>query len=508
MKKSFAQTLFRKAQPLLLSVCLCLSHSATGEMVQEATLRQQFPSESAAFGACVACSGDTVVVGAPNESSGSRGVNGNEQDRSKPNSGAVFVFVRQGGKWMKQAYLKASNADPLDSFGSKVAIDRDTIAVLASGEGSAALGINGNQNDNSLRSGGGIKGPAMAPRGAIYIFTRQNGVWTQQAYIKPPDAQTFLSNVSLSGDFMVTGRGNILVRREGVWSFHSALQPVPPSDFTANVGSTSIISGETIVAVGFEALASRPKTNKITESKYLPTRAGYVFVKKGEAWVQETRFTLPGKMSLGANLACAPSQDSIAFGLPGVHLTNDLKLIEDNEGLLAKVTEPHYRGEVLVFHREADGWKQSATLTGRLMPANSNAGAFGTSLALEGDRLAVGDPLDNSQDDTGTGSLSTSNTGQFSGAIHGFKITEGHWSRTDYLRPQHSVNAGQGSSVALSGSLLVSSAPREGYDPLSADGSSSRQKSKNEKRSPLTQVIRFAGAVYILRSSDPGAAAK
>ncbi len=79
----------------------------------------------------MAISGDTVVVGAPFEASNATGVNGNQADNSAPYSGAAYVFVRSGGVWIQQAYLKASNTGAGDHFGYSVAISGDTVVVGA-----------------------------------------------------------------------------------------------------------------------------------------------------------------------------------------------------------------------------------------------------------------------------------------------------------------------------------------------------------------------------------------
>src|SRR5260221_6376442 len=80
------------------------------------------------------------------------------------------------------AYLKASNPHANDHFGNGGTLeghglalsgDGSTLAVGAPYESSRAKGINGNQNDNSGYSAG-----------AVYIFTRVNNAWTQQAYIQ------------------------------------------------------------------------------------------------------------------------------------------------------------------------------------------------------------------------------------------------------------------------------------------------------------------------------------
>ena len=58
------------------------------------------------FGYSVAVSGDTVVVGAPDEDSSTTGVNSTPNE-SASDAGAAYVFVRSGTTWSQQAYLKA-----------------------------------------------------------------------------------------------------------------------------------------------------------------------------------------------------------------------------------------------------------------------------------------------------------------------------------------------------------------------------------------------------------------
>ena len=66
---------------------------------------------SADFGNAVALSadGNTMAVSAFWESSGAKGINGNQDDESIPQAGAVYVFTRRGTTWTQQAYIKASN---------------------------------------------------------------------------------------------------------------------------------------------------------------------------------------------------------------------------------------------------------------------------------------------------------------------------------------------------------------------------------------------------------------
>ena len=129
-------------------------------IVQQAYLKASNTGAGDQFGRSVAISGDTVVVGTPEESSNATGVNGNQDDNSAADAGAAYVFVRNGGVWSQQAYLKASNTDEFDGFGISVAISGDSVVVGAGFEESSATGVNGNQDDNSA-----------ADAGAAYIFS-------------------------------------------------------------------------------------------------------------------------------------------------------------------------------------------------------------------------------------------------------------------------------------------------------------------------------------------------
>ena len=54
-------------------------------------------------------SGDTVVVGAPGESSSSTGVNGNQSSNAAASSGAAYVFVRNGTNWSQLSATTLTN---------------------------------------------------------------------------------------------------------------------------------------------------------------------------------------------------------------------------------------------------------------------------------------------------------------------------------------------------------------------------------------------------------------
>jgi hypothetical protein len=80
-----------------------------GTWRQQAYIKASNAEEGDRFGHSVALSGNTLAVGALDESSNGRGINsGAEADNSAQFSGAVYVFTRHGGTWRQQAYIKAS----------------------------------------------------------------------------------------------------------------------------------------------------------------------------------------------------------------------------------------------------------------------------------------------------------------------------------------------------------------------------------------------------------------
>ncbi|MCU7885215.1 MAG: FG-GAP repeat protein, partial [Candidatus Thiodiazotropha sp. (ex Lucinoma annulata)] len=142
-----------------------------GVWSQQAYLEASNADAGDQFGASVAISGDTIVVGAIGEDS--RFIGG-EEDNFRHEAGAAYVFTRSDGIWSQQALLKPRIATDDDQFGTSVAISADTVVVGAPGEDSSA---NGGERNNSTPSAG-----------AAYVFRRNDGIWSQQALIKASNA--------------------------------------------------------------------------------------------------------------------------------------------------------------------------------------------------------------------------------------------------------------------------------------------------------------------------------
>lgn len=276
-----------------------------GVWTQQAHITPPHP-QNLDFGSSLGLSGDTIVVGC-DDSSNAKGVNGNENDTSAPDSGAAYVYTRSGTEWTQQAYLKASNSEAGDDFGispdfNSVAIDGDTIVVTAVGESSDATGVNGNQNDNSAPGSG-----------AAYVFVRSGGVWTQQAYLKgnSPLNEEFGWSVAISGDTIAVGEVGdassatgvngdptnqsapgsgaafVFVRAAGTWTPQAYLK-ASNTDANDDFGANVAVSGDRIVVGSpFERSASPGVNGDQSDNSVRNAGAGYLFLRTGSAWSQE-----------------------------------------------------------------------------------------------------------------------------------------------------------------------------------------------------------------------------
>lgn len=316
------------------------TRDATNVWTQQAYIKAPDSESGDGFGAALDLDGDTLVIGADREDGGATGIDGDPTDNSKPDSGAVYVYSRDAtGAWSLEAYLKASNSDDDDQFGSAVSLSGDSLAVGAHNEASKSTGIDGTQSNNSWPG-----------TGAVYVFARDDaGTWSQQAYVKASNTgngDLFGASVSLSGDFLAVG-------------------------------------------APFEDSAGRGIAAFESDNKALNSGATYVFARDPQgAWTQDIYI----KASNGE------AQD--LFGR-SVELRGNLLAVGALEGSGATGTNGDQSdnsqpkaGAVYLLERDGDGtWVQSAYLKA------SNTGGldeFGTSIALGSSQMAASAPLEDS----------------------------------------------------------------------------------------------------------------
>ncbi|WP_437508065.1 cadherin-like beta sandwich domain-containing protein [Sorangium sp. So ce1099] len=420
------------------------------------------------FGYAVALDGDTLAVSALGEDSAATGVNGDQSDNSKP-SGAVYVFAREGGAWAQQAYLKPSTSDPNDDFGYSLALSGDTLAVSARGEDSGATGVNGNQASNTAPNSG-----------AVYVFVRSGATWSQQAYLKASNTEAqdlFGHAVGLDGDTLVVGApmedsatttvngtqtnngaslagaAYVFVRTGATWAQQAYLKPsnTGASDL---FGSSVAVSGNT-VAVGAtgESSSATGVNGAQADNSAAGSGAVYVFTRSGATWTQQAYLKAS---NTGANdvfgTSVALSGNTLAVGATG-----EASSARGVNGAQADNGAPG-SGAVYVFTRGGAAWTQQAYLKA----SNAEGGdAFGASVSLDGDFLAVGAAGEDSGA-VGWGGVESDNTASGSGAAYLFERSGGAWKQASYIKASNTgASDAFGARLALSGTTLVVAAAGE-----------------------------------------------
>lgn len=384
------------------------------------------------FGTSIALSADgqTLVVGATRESSVAKGVDGNQSDNTANRSGAVYVYERVGLKWTQQAYIKASNTGEDDRFGVSVALSADgqTLVVGAQGEASGATGIDGNQQDNSA-----------VGAGAVYVYTRSGSAWTQQAYIKASntDAFDFFGvNVALSAD------GQTLA--VGAWGEDSAVNGVNRNQ----LDNTAEDAGAVYLFTREGAVWTQQAFVKASNAEGANFDTGDFI---GDSFGQSVALSADGQsLAVGALF-----EDSAATGVEGDQ--------RDNTAINA--------GSVYVYARMGEDWSQQAYIKA------SNADTeelFGISVAMsaEGQTLIVG-AWGESSIATGIAGDQGDNTADNAGAAYVYAREGTAWTQQAYVKaPNTDKEDYYGTSVTLSadGQTLVVGAPGEASAATGIDG--------------------------------------
>ncbi|MGH8251393.1 MAG: FG-GAP repeat protein [Steroidobacteraceae bacterium] len=339
---------------------------------QQAYVKASNTGAADIFGFAIALSGDgnTLAVGASREDSAATGIGGDQDDDSASNAGAVYVFRRNAAEvWAQSAYVKATNTEAGDIFGSSLALDDDgdTLAVGATGEDSAAVGIDGNASDNSATDSG-----------AVYVYASGDAGedWQPQSYGKAPNSENsdFFHTVALSAD------GNTLA-----------------------VGA----SREDSAAIGVDGAQD--------DNSAIEAGAAYVYGRSGSEWSYRTYLKASNPEAgdlFGFSVAVSGDGNTIALGAAledGVSTGIDGDQADNGaDGA----------GAVYVFRRagNSEPWSQRAYLKASNPDGND---LFGVSLALSADGATLA--VVSSQEAggvTGIGGNQNDDTAPFAGAVY------------------------------------------------------------------------------------------
>jgi FG-GAP repeat len=253
--------------------------------VEQQTLVPSDGAQGDSFGESVALSGDSIVVGAPDD------------DDAGFRSGAAYVFVRVAGVWTEEAKLLADDGSPYDELGIAVAIEGDTVVAGAP--------------ENHDTSG-------TLP-GSAYVFIRSAGSWTLDATLLPAaraPRDGFGRAVALGGDTIVvgapwdkdapvTGYAHVFVRSDQAWVEQQRLAPADATLRKRFGYAVDVLEDIALIGAPMDR-ESGPETG-----------AAYVFMRSEATWSQEQKLrpsdALPSDL-FGATLALTPGR-----GIVGLH---------------------------------------------------------------------------------------------------------------------------------------------------------------------------------------------
>lgn len=383
------------------------------------------------------------------------------------------------------SYLKASNAEAADAFGSSVALSRDGLTLVVGADLKA-----GRDPADGAQDPAGLSGA-----GAVYVYARTASGWVQQASLQAPQPQAgagfgLAVGVSDDGRTVVVGapfeahaqgEGTVHVFKRAGDAWHAPFSLRPLAGGQAGLFGTRIaIAGDgSTVAVGAvegEATSARGTVHLFAwrDGQWSPaSRLEAAKPMAGDGFGQSLAFSVDGRtLAVGARPApasgivpaLAPAVMSgavhvfaqgaggwepvarmlAADAAPGPLAATEVALSADGQRLVVGLGSTGKAVSVVrVYDRHAKGWVQSASL--------QSAGAswgFGERLALSADgrRLAVSAMYEPLQSVTGAGQAEA-------GAVYLFsEQASGQWTQTERLHAARGRGGDLfGSAVALSG---------------------------------------------------------
>jgi hypothetical protein len=299
-------------------------------------------------GHSVALSGDgnTAIIGGPEDHN---------------SSGAAWVFTRAGGAWTQQGG-KLVGSDAVDAGGAYPNVLQG-VSVALSADGNTAL-VGGTRDNGFI--------------GAAWVFTRGNGVWTQQgsklvgsgvatrsaqgrAAALSADGNTALVGGVLDGGY--TGAVWVFTRANGAWS---------------QQGGKLVGSGATGAAGQGSSVALSAAGDTFIEAGDIYDLGGvWVFTRSNGTWTQQ------GQRMIPAGGTGHPEFDAVSLSADG------------NTAIVGGYGDSDAAGAVWVLTRRNGVWTQQGTkLTGT--GASGKAGQGGSvALSADGGTLIEGGQSDN-----------------------------------------------------------------------------------------------------------------
>ena len=372
-----------------------LSPAATGQYVQQGSKLVGTGSVTGpilngveqGYAVSISSDGNTAVIGGPNDNDF---------------VGASWVFTRSAGVFSQQ--------------GPKLV----GTGFVAAGHQGFSVAISGDGNTIAMTNPGDAGNV-----GAVWIFTRSGGVWTQEGSKLVGTGATGFLGAQLGYSVAISGDGNtvlaggpsdasdlgaawVFTRSAGVWSQQGSKLVGSGATGSAQQGVSVSLStdGNTAVVGGDHDNSS--------------AGAAWVFTRSGATWTQQ------GAKLVGTGASGAIVQQGHAVAVSG----------DGNTAMVGGWVDNANVGAVWVFVRSAGSWSQQGTKLVGTGAVNTALQGTSVSVSADGNTAFVG-----GHDDGATGL----------GATWVFTRSGGVWSQLgSKLVGSGGVFSGQGQSVAIS----------------------------------------------------------
>ncbi len=285
-------------------------------------------------GRSVSISGDLALIGV------------NRDDDDGAESGSAYIFRFDGINWVEEAKLTASDGAAGDEFGMSVSISGDTALV-------------GAHEDDGIAT----------DSGAAYVFRFDGASWVQEMKFTDPvgaERDRFGQTVSIFGDTALVGGSSVdaayLYRYDGTdWLEEARLTANDPAAADNFGSSVSIFGGTALVGASLD-----------NNSSGVGSGTAYVFRYDGTDWNFE------------AKLEASDGAAGDVFGI-SVSTTGDQALV----GAFGAFGLAQASGLAYVFDFDGNGWVEES----RLIASDGGFGEqFGISVSLSGNTALVGAP--------------------------------------------------------------------------------------------------------------------
>lgn len=356
------------------------------------------------FGYSVAVSGDTIAVGADLAGSDSQG--------------AAYVFVKPAGGWSgtvtQTAKLIASDTTPQTQLGWSIAMSGDTIVVGAPGDWSAYVFVKPPEGwsgvmtetakltalDGNTSLGFGdsvaIEGDTIVVvarglnnQGAAYAYHKPPGGWvttsTFSAKLIPSAGvwgSLYSTPMAMSGDTVVVGAAGVLANGGGPGSAYLFTKPSGGWSGilteTAKLIASDGAGGDSFgwsTAINHNTVVIGAEDDDIGSNKN--QGSAYVFVKPSNGW--SGILTETAKLMASDGVTNSVLGFSVAAG--------------DNTILVSRASgdSTTNQGAVYVFFKPSGGWSGLLTETTKLTASDGTVnGRFGHAVTISGNTIAVG----------------------------------------------------------------------------------------------------------------------